>query len=180
MKTLLYFSDDYFFCTGMNESSAEATLVASDSIINKKIFFREDQIPIVTVNNLKLRLQVIKKIQSKTKEFIVMLDEIEPKSFFRLGCVFFCGNLISHHRIFKLFSCKYKARNVKFTAREKQVLYNIHYQNGLIAENLNLSIKTVSHYKLSVLEKLRVISKNNINVIRLKLTLDEACFSTII
>lgn len=50
----------------------------------------------------------------------------------------------------------------------------MHNDNAQIAEEMNLSVKTISHYKLSILEKLRVDMKSNINLLKVKLTLDQA------
>lgn len=179
MNKLLYISDDNFFCAGLYGGFADSMLVDFESIMTSKFFIMEHQTPVVAVKNLSLRLQVIKKIQRATDNYIVILDEIDPRGFFKLGYVLYCGRLLSHSKISMLFSSNRKNQYANLTVRESEVLDNIHFQNEVIAKKMNLSAKTVSHYKLSILQKFNVTVKSNINMLRIKITLDEAFLSSI-
>ncbi|MBN4832669.1 response regulator transcription factor [Enterobacter hormaechei] len=174
MKRLLFISDNIFFCAGVDSNVADTRIVGGESANSTNILLNDDQIPVVRVSNLTLRRQIIEKIQSITDKYIVTLDEIYPRSSFKLGDVLFCGNLLSYRNIIKFFECNRKNHFAKLTDRELAVLYRMHNDNAQIAEEMNLSVKTISHYKLSILEKLRVDMKSNINLLKVKLTLDQA------
>lgn len=177
MKRLLYISDNIFFCAGVDYNLADVKIVGGESAPSLNIMLADDQLPVVRVSNLTLRRQVIEIIQQVTDSYIVTLDEIYPKSFFKLGGVLYCGNLLSDRNIIKFFECNRKSHIAKLTDRELAVLYRMHNGNAHIAEEMKLSVKTISHYKLSILEKLRVDIKSNINLLKIKLTLDQAYLS---
>lgn len=174
MEKILILSDNLYFCLGIDKSIALAQVVGGEWISASDIVIKEGLIPIIRVSNIILRQEVIKKIQSITNRYVVTMDEMYPRCFFKLGYVLYCGNLVSLTNIVKQFKSSLKSHFAKLTDREFEVLKRLQCDNLHIAEELNLSIKTISHYKLCVLEKLRIDIKSNINLLKMKLTLDNS------
>ncbi|HAV1831642.1 TPA: helix-turn-helix transcriptional regulator [Enterobacter hormaechei subsp. steigerwaltii] len=175
---IVYISDNYYLCAGAESLLATAITLRDTSDINEELLGAiQGKYPVVSIENIHLRKLMIKSIKKVSQSYSVMMKELNNDEIFRMGNVLYCCNNFPLPMLANIAGSKIRRYTTSLTRREAQVLKKINQRNVVIAAHLNISIKTVSTYKLRIMHKLNAVNKNNLVLCKLKATLDDSFFS---
>ena len=168
MKSL-FVSDDYYLATGIDGLGLDSFHLSSNDDVNQTLWkgYAVDVI-IVAVYCEKRRQQIVSAMNKYERHCIVLLQDIMDNHHFKVGNITYASFNCSIYYLKRIIIEGIGKPAQKFTRREMQILSLFHLRNADIAKKFNISQKTASGYRISIQNKLRMKSKNNIANIRLK------------
>ncbi|HAV1788598.1 TPA: response regulator transcription factor [Enterobacter hormaechei subsp. xiangfangensis] len=171
---MIFISDNYYLCTGIEGSVASVTTVRNKHDINNCFFDSCETYPVISIENIQLRKAAIRKIRKKTNKYAVMMKELNNRQLFKIANTVYCSNDFPLGRMLYIAESNRRKYVASFTPRELQVMQEMNQTNTEIASQLNISVKTVSSYKIRIMNKLNDGLKNNLVFCKLKETFDES------
>jgi DNA-binding CsgD family transcriptional regulator len=166
---IIFVSDNYFLTSGMQQEN-----ISTVHIENKANTLSESTLLsfagkfIVAIESLHLRNKLIMQLKKYKQNYIVLLPDVAKNKHFKFGSVIFSSLNATPKYIQKIAYIPTESSPNKLTMREKQVLSVFHLKNTTIARIFSISQKTVSGYRISILYKLKIKSKNNIAMLRIQ------------
>ena len=164
---ILFISDNSYFCMGVGPSGissyhieARADFHGITQRYNEYTFF------IIAVKNPRIRSCLIKDARRKKVKCIVMLDDIVKGHHFKLCDIIYASSNYNLDQIKQLFVCYAANKQIQFTLREQYVFNLLHLSNNHIADTLRISVKNVSGYRRSIVNKMMLKNRNGLTMFR--------------
>ncbi|WP_254208986.1 LuxR C-terminal-related transcriptional regulator [Enterobacter hormaechei] len=123
---------------------------------------------IIAIEQDKLRNKTIRQVKKVKRDYIVLMHEIEANRAVRIDNIIYSSMHFTAHPFQQLMRFYRALRTHSFTRREYDVLKLFHLENHEIAKKLQLSQKTTSTYRVRIIEKLNMRSKNILAMTRVK------------
>ncbi|EOZ1475788.1 TPA: response regulator transcription factor [Enterobacter hormaechei subsp. steigerwaltii] len=164
----LFISDNYYLCQGVSSSLTSTHLIRDDADIHDLDGVDQAMDFIIAIEQDKLRNKTIRQVKKVKCDYIVLMHEIEANRAVRIDNIIFSSMHFTAHPFQQLMRFYRALRTHSFTRREYDVLKLFHLENHEIAKKLQLSQKTTSTYRMRILEKLNMRSKNILAMTRVK------------
>ena len=164
-----FVSDNYYLCSGIESQVFDAYQISSSQEIDGYLKTHNPaHYLVVGIENLFLRDDFIKKLNSLNVKYMVLMQDIIKDHCFKIGDVVFSSLECSPHYIQKIARYFPKPRQNVLTQRELDILDVFHLKNVKIARELDISQKTASGHRVNIQHKLRMKSKNTLAMLRIK------------
>ena len=164
----LFISDNYYLCHGVSSSLTSTHLIRDDADIHDLDGVDQAMDFIIAIEQDKLRNKTIRQVKKVKCDYIVLMHEIEANRAVRIDNIIYSSMHFTAHPFQQLMRFYRALRTHSFTRREYDVLKLFHLENHEIAKKLHLSQKTTSTYRVRILEKLNMRSKNILAMTRVK------------
>ncbi|MEG7493089.1 LuxR C-terminal-related transcriptional regulator [Enterobacter hormaechei] len=164
----LFISDNYYLCHGVSSSLTSTHLIRDDADIHDLDGVDQAMDFIIAIEQDKLRNKTIRQVKKVKRDYIVLMHEIEANRAVRIDNIIYSSIHFTAHPFQQLMRFYRALRTHSFTRREYDVLKLFHLENHEIAKNLQLSQKTTSAYRVRIIEKLNMRSKNILAMTRVK------------
>ncbi|EML1552021.1 LuxR C-terminal-related transcriptional regulator [Enterobacter hormaechei] len=164
----IFISDNYYLCHGVSSALTSTCLIRDDADIHDLNRLDPAMDFIIAIEQDKLRNKTIQQVKKVKRDYIVLMHEIEANSAVRIDNIIYSSMHFTAHPFQQLMRFYRALRTHSFTRREYDVLKLFHMENHEIAKKLKLSQKTTSTYRVRILEKLNMRSKNILAMSRIK------------
>ncbi|MBE0231610.1 LuxR C-terminal-related transcriptional regulator [Enterobacter hormaechei] len=164
----IFISDNYYLCHGVSSSLTSTHLIRDEEDIHHLYEVDPELDFIIAIEQDKLRNKTIQQVKKVKRDYIVLMHEIEANSAVRIDNIIYSSMHFTAHPFQQLMRFYRALRTHSFTRREYDVLKLFHMENHKIAKKLQLSQKTTSTYRVRILEKLNMRSKNILAMTRIK------------
>lgn len=166
--SILFISDNYYLCSGVLSAQTTVHFIRDDEDIYDLIGVDPEQSFIIAIEQDNLRNGVIRQVKKIKNSYIVLMHEIEVNRAVKIDNIIY-SSMHFNIRPFQQLMRFYRALRINaFTRREYDVLKLFHLENHEIAKRLKLSQKTTSTYRVKILEKLNMRSRNILAMSRMK------------
>lgn len=164
----LFISDNYYLCHGVASPLTATHWIHDDGDIHDLDAVDPAMDFIIAIEQDKLRNKTIRQVKKVKRDYIVLMHEIEANRAVRIDNIIYSSMHFTAHPFQQLMRFYRALRTHSFTRREYDVLKLFHLENHEIAKKLQLSQKTTSTYRVRILEKLNMRSKNILAMTRVK------------
>ncbi|TXT99510.1 DNA-binding response regulator [Enterobacter hormaechei] len=164
----LFISDNYYLCHGVASPLTATHWIHDDGDIHALDGVDPAMDFIIAIEQDKLRNKTIRQVKKVKRDYIVLMHEIEANRAVRIDNIIYSSMHFTAHPFQQLMRFYRALRTHSFTRREYDVLKLFHLENHEIAKKLQLSQKTTSTYRVRILEKLNMRSKNILAMTRVK------------
>ena len=164
----LFISDNYYLCQGVSSALTSIHLIRDDADIHDLDGVDQAMDFIIAIEQDKSRNKTIRQVKKVKRDYIVLMHEIEANRAVRIDNIIYSSMHFTAHPFQQLMRFYRALRTHSFTRREYDVLKLFHLENHEIAKKLQLSQKTTSTYRVRILEKLNMRSKNILAMTRVK------------
>lgn len=172
----LFISDNYYLCSGVSNSQISTLLLRDDQDIYNLCEADPGLDFVIAVEQDNLRNKTITQVKSVKRDYIVLMHEIEANCAVRIDNIIYSSMHFDTYPFQQLMRFYRALRTHSFTRREYDVLKLFHMENHEIAKKLHLSQKTTSTYRVKILEKLNMRSKNILAMTRMKSAIVDQTF----
>lgn len=167
--SISFVSDNHYLCAGIESQVFDSHKIISKNDIDMYLqSYNPSNYLVVGIENLFLRDYFIKKVNTLSLKYMVLMQDIIKDHCFKIGDVVFSSMECSPHYIQKIVRYFPKPRQNILTQRELDILEVFHLQNVKIARELDISQKTASGHRVNIQHKLRMKSKNTLAMLRIK------------
>jgi len=164
---ILFISDNSYFCMGIEPSGMSSHHIEPKGNLhgiiqqhNQYAFF------VIAVKNQQIRSYIIKDALRKKLKCIVMVDDIVKEHHFKLGGIIYASSNYNLDKLKRLFVCYAANKQIQLTLREQYVFNFSHLSNNHIADALRISVKNVSGYRQSIVNKMMLKNRNGLITFR--------------